>query len=53
MDQRTNNDLQNIHIQLRSSNTNPTTNGGEHNHLKCYRTLYGKYQREREVRKQM
>ena len=28
MDKRTNNDLQKIHIKLRSSNTNPTTNRG-------------------------
>jgi hypothetical protein len=31
----------------------PLQTWSEHSHLKCHSTLYGKYQREREVRKQM
>ena len=34
---RTNNDLQDIHIKLRSSNTNPTKNGDE---LRCSGRVY-------------
>jgi hypothetical protein len=36
-DKRTNNDLQDIHIKLRSSNTNPTKNGDE---LRCSGRVY-------------